>query len=298
MVFRAPGQAEVLRRIVRSGRRAFYEGEVVDGTGHAATKMMTACMCNAEGARVVPPSAILDLDAGGARAAPAGYESAVRASEKAVASALAGQVDRARQEREGHTSSAVKYGLASMDILLQNIGDDIVGLLAKKKAGGNVNLAIHNKREDRKKYLLAKAQLRRRTRLEGTLSARPPALVGVIRVVPGPDGRARLGALDAAMRFERGRGASPRDVHGSGHGFDIVSEGREARYIAVRPAGDGHIKITPNEWLRAAMLADLYYLYVVNGDAILAVHNPVGTLSFEARADGYYVDAGTIPTGR
>ncbi len=30
MVFRAPGQAEVLRRIVRNGRRAFYEGEVAE----------------------------------------------------------------------------------------------------------------------------------------------------------------------------------------------------------------------------------------------------------------------------
>ena len=172
--------------------------------------------------------------------------------------------------------------------------------MAKKRAGGNVNLAIHNKREDRKKYLQAKARLRHRIRMEGELSAGRPTLAGVVRVVPGPaeEVRARLRALDAAMRFELGRGASPRDVHGSGRGFDIVSEGPEPRYILARPVMNGYVRITPNEWLRAAMLAGLCHLYVADGDTVLAVQNPAGALSPEARADGYYVDAGTIPTGR
>lgn len=282
------------------GYMVFHEGEVVDGTGRAAAKMMTACVCDGDGAREVPPSAILDLDMGGAPAAPAGHEAAVRESEGVAASALAAQVDRVRKEREGRSASSEKYGLASMDILLQKIGDDIVGLLAKKKAGGNVNLAIHNKREDRKKYLLAKARLRRRTRMEGDLSAGRPSLAGVIRVVPGPaeEVRARLRALDAAMRFEAGRDASPRDVHGSGRGFDIVSEGQEPRYILARPVLDGYVRIMPNEWLRAAMLAGLCHLYVADGDNMIVVQDPAGTLSPEARADGYYVDVGTLPTGR
>ena len=38
-IFRAPGQAEVLRRIARDGRRAFYEGEVADDMLAALSEM-------------------------------------------------------------------------------------------------------------------------------------------------------------------------------------------------------------------------------------------------------------------
>ena len=270
---------------VMDGYVDFHEGEITDGTGQTIHRMIVACLCDADGARSVPPSMILDLKPGGA--AP---DMDVSGSGDVAASVLAEHAEQLRLEREAHAAGSKKYGLASMDVLLQGIGDDIVGLLAKKRAGGNVNLAIHNKRQERKKYVLAKSRLRRRTLLEKTLTVGRPVLVGRIRVVRGPGAAARVldAALEAAMQFERERGASPRDVHGCGYGFDIVSDGDASRYILARPVLNEHVRFTPNEWLRAGMLGEAYCLYAANGDDLRVIPNPT-RLVYEVCPDGYLV---------
>ena len=270
---------------VVDGHAEFYEGEIKDGTGQTVYRMVVACVSDADGARSVPPSMILDLEPGGVA-----QDVGTPGSEEVAASVLAEHADLLRSERKAHAASSEKYGLASMDVLLQGIGDDIVGLLAKKRAGGNVNLAIHNKRQERKKYTLAKSRLRRRTLLEKTLAVGRPVLVGRIRVVRGPGAEARMlrTALEAAMRFERERGAQARDVHGSGYGFDIVSDGDAPRYILARPVRDGRVRFTPNEWLRAGMLGEAYCLYAVDGNDLRVVPNPAASLAYEVRPDGYH----------
>ena len=269
------------------GYVAFHEAEAVDGTGRAAARLLVATVHDGAGSRNVPPSAILDLVPGGEpRAAPPARDPGREAD--AAASALAGRVRAVQQERDDHAASSEKYGLESLDALVRGIGDDIAGLLAKKKAGRKVDLAIYNKRKERKRYLKAKSDLRRRIRMERTLAAPRPVPVGIVRVVPAPPDVAWRRALDAALDFERARGVEPRDMHGLGYGFDLVSDGAEQRYILARPVLDGSVRLTPNQWLRAAILADACYLYAVDGQEVRVVRNPASR-EHEADLAGYAI---------
>lgn len=254
------------------GYMVFHEAETVDGTGRAASRLLVATAHNNIGYRNIPPSAILDLVPGGR--VHNDISRNIKKEDEVAASALAKRIQAVQKDRNRHAASSEKYGLESLDMLIQGIGDDITGLLAKKKSGKNVNLAIYNKREERRKYVMTKSQMRRRIRMERTLNAPRPIPVGTIRVVPASDSVAWRSALNDAISFERARGYEPQDVHGLGYGFDLVSYGDEPRYILARPVIDGFVQMTPNQWLRAAMLVDAYHIYATDGTNIHTVQNP------------------------
>ena len=196
-----------------------------------------------------------------------------------------------------------RYGLKSIDSLIEGIGDDVVSLLAKKREGAKVDLAIRNKREIRKKYRKSRTDMGTRMKLEGDLSVGEISVVGIARVVPLSDDASYLkeAALDRAMRFERRTGRKPELVSGTGRGFDIRSVGRRGtvRYILAKPAPrDEPVVFTFNEWFRARTLGAACYLYLLRDgrNDPHGIRDPAHTLKVTCTASGY--EAALVRPGR
>ena len=278
------------------GHIVYCEGEVVDGFGTVAAGQLVACYVNADGARSVSPSVLLDLDAGRAEGGRPDTGSVREAAIAESSGVMAGYSKELAEERNRQAKAFQKYGIRSIGSLLDRIEDDMLKLLDKKRRGVKADLAIHNKREERKKYRLSRRSLGDRIRNEADLSPGRLSVVGLVRVVPGPAAEAarKREALNVAAELERRLGRKPELVSGTGAGFDIRSSGGgETRYIlAAKAAGDGSVTITRNEWLRAGMLGEDCYLYLAgkNPSATLAVRNPAGVLVPEAAPSGHRVD--------
>ena len=182
--------------------------------------------------------------------------------------------------------------MVSLDTLLEKICDDVVGLLSRKRRGSKMDLPIHNKREDRRRYRIARKDLRMQIEMDSTLAMEDPSIVGVIRIVPGPNAQAaRIGrALDAAVAFERRAGRKPECAWGEGHGFDIRSTSKTGvvRYILAKPAA-GPVSLSFNEWFRAKILGNDYYLYLTGKGNLHRIRNPAGALSPVRTDCGYQV---------
>lgn len=280
------------------GHIVYCEGEVVDGSGGLAGRQLVACYVNAGGAKVrsVSPSALLDLDKGRAEDAYSDIESIKEMAVAESSGVIARYAEELAEERDRQTKAFQKYGVRSIGSLLDRIEDDMLRLLDKKRRGVKADLAIHNKREERRKYRSARRSLGDRIKSEADLSPGRLSVVGLARVVPGPPAEAarKREALNAASELERRLGRKPELVTGTGAGFDIRSSGGgETRYIlAAKAAGDGSVTITRNEWLRAGMLGEDCYLYLAgkNPAATLAVRNPAGVLVPAAVPSGHRVE--------
>ena len=281
------------------GHIVYCEGEVVDGSGGLAGRQLVACYVDAGGsqARPVSPSVLLDLEAGRADDGRPDIDGIKEVAIAESSGVMAGYSGELAEERDRQTRAFQKYGIRSIGSLLDRREDDMLRLLDKKRRGVKADLAIHNKREERKKYRLARRSLDDRIRNEANLSPGRLSVVGLARVVPGPPAEAarKREALNAAMETERRLGREPELVSGTGAGFDVRSsgDGGETRYIlAAKAAGDGSVTITRNEWLRAGMLGDDCYLYLAGKSPAdtLAVRNPAGVLAPAAAPSGHRVD--------
>ena len=281
------------------GHLVFCEGKVFDGSQRLAGRQMLACFVDGRGGtRPVSPSVVLDLDR---RHAEHDLETDLeKIKGMAVAKSAELLADYAKDlaaERDRHAVLVQKYGMRSLDSHLERIGDDMVELLTKKRKGTNVDLAIRNKRESRRKYRLARRDMGMRMRQDADLSIGGVSVVGVARVLPGPADAARLKrlALDRSMEFERRSGRSPENVSGTGCGFDIRSVGRggATRYILAKSVtGDEPVTFTFNEWFRAKTLRGDCYLYLLRdgGSKPSAIRDPAGRLAAVGNASGYEAD--------
>ena len=277
------------------GHLVFCEGVVTDGYQRTAGKQLFACMVDAatEEIRRVSPSILLDLGVHPRRRRPAdspnGMQKRVVAESAMLLKDYMGTLD---AERKQQADAAQRYGMVSLDTLLEKICDDVVGLLSRKRRGSKVDLPIHNKREDRRRYRIARKDLRMQIEMDSTLTMEDPSIVGVIRIVPGPDAQAaRIGrALDAAVAFERRAGRKPECAWGEGHGFDIRSTSKTGvvRYILAKPAA-GPVSLSFNEWFRAKILGNDYYLYLTGKGNLHRIRNPAEALSPVRTDCGYQV---------
>ena len=280
------------------GHLVFCEGAVLDGSGNVAGKKMIACLVDERGSALpVSPSVILDLDRSpAARPAGAGLEGAADSARLRSAEEMAAYAVELAAERNRHAELVRRYGLKSIDSLIESIGDDVVALLAKKREGAKVDLAIRNKRETRRKYRQSRRDMGARMRLEGDLSVGEISVVGIARVVPlsGDASYLKEAALDRVMRFERRSGRTPELVAGTGRGFDIRSVGRRGtvRYILAKPAPKGEpITLTFNEWFRARTLGPSCYLYLLRDgrNDPQGIRDPAHAVKAACTASGYEV---------
>ncbi len=278
------------------GYVVYCQGDVIDGQGTVAGRRLSACLVDSKGhARDVSPAVLLDLEPSLAEPELDVPEDVLEAAVSESANMLEEYVGSISKERLKYAGSMQKYGVSSIDTLLDRVSDDIARLLDKKRIGMSMDLAIYNKREERKRHRLARHRLKTRTDADMELSACAPSVAGVVRVIPGDSGRrATWMALESAMSFEKASGRNPEDVSGTGRGFDIRStDGAGVRYVLAKPAKP-RINLTQNEWLRSKTLGNASYLYLVDSDGKISrtVVNPAAVLLCAKTASGYVADTG------
>jgi hypothetical protein len=97
--------------------------------------------------------------------------------------------------------------------------------------------------------------------------------------------------MKISMEYEKSQGRSPEDISKENLGFDIRSKGNnEIRYIEVKArATSGIVELTPNEWLKARMFKDQYWLYIVENaktnPVLHIVNNPAYNLKAEEKVE-------------
>lgn len=277
-----------------NGYLVFCEGVVLDGHHLAAGKHLLTCYVDMQTGKIrqLSSSVLLDLvydNSGHADAIPTDVLDAVVAKSSKL---LEEYKNNLAVERNDQADAARRYGIMSLDILLEEICDGIVGLLSRKRRGVRVDLPMYNKRQDRKKYRMARINLQDRVEMDSLLAAQKLLIVGVVRVKPGSDEQAVKihNTMKSVVSLEESAGRRYDLFHGEGRGFDIrsVDENGDVRYILAKPAGEP-LTLTFNEWFRAKALGKNYYLYLTGDVNIRQLCNPAQVLSPKKTQHGYMV---------
>ena len=280
---------------VYSGFVWFYIGEVKDGKGESAGKKIMAVYDNGKELKEISPTILWDL-------APSNSNDLVQINgeKENVQSFVIESVEKykseIKKERERQANIKTKYGIASLQYLIRELDTDLAGLYERQANGENVDLAIRNKEEQKKRYEESLEMLKVEIERETSLSITNPELLTVIRVIPGNGGMARdeeveqIG-MEISMEYEKSQGREPKDISKENLGFDIKSKGNnEVRYIEVKArAAGGIVELTINEWLKAKMLKDQYWLYIVENakthPVLRIINNPAYNLKAEEKVE-------------
>ncbi len=291
---------------ILDGLILFYEGEVRDGTGAVAGKSLFSYYVDlvAGEVRDTAPTVIWDLsEAGPGESESLDSESMKRKLLPRVITGLNEYMGRLQGDRKKQAEIKEKYGLKSLDKLIVGLDGDLIALYTRKERGDNVDLAIRNKEELKRKYEQSKQELEDVISKERNLTMSMPSFLGIIRVRPSPqtthamhrDEEVERFGMEIAMRYERDKGREPEDVSKENLGFDIRSKESEEgriRYVEVKArAGIGPVALTQNEWFKAQRFADDYFLYVVwnasndpNTEPII-IQNPAQNLTVDEKVE-------------
>jgi len=256
----------------------FYEGEITDGTGQVAGKRLLAFFAdrNTGEVRPVNPAILWDLlEAGKAEGADVSLEGIKKRALPTVMAELERYREELAQERERQARIKEKYGVSSLEHLIWELDGDLIQLYDRRNRGEKVDLVIHNKEEQKRRYQQALQDLREEIERERMLTLTTPRFMSALRVVPArvpaeamsEDPQVERVGMKIAMQYERDQGREPEDVSAQNLGFDIRSKdprtGRK-RYIEVKArAGIGPVALTQNEWFKARRFGEEYYLYIV-----------------------------------
>lgn len=274
----------------------FYVGEVKDGKGTVAGRKILAIYDDGRDFREVNPAILWDLS-------PCKQEINESISDSDEERALEVAIDlvgkyknEILKERKRQAEIKKKYGLRSLDYLIAKLDEELVELYERQAKGENVDLAIRNKEERKKRYEEARKELEEEIEREQSLTTTVPELFTVIRIIPEKLDMVESKEIEKigmkiAMEYEKRHGREPEDVSAENLGFDIRSKGKgEVRYIEVKArAGVGDVALTPNEWLKAKRFKDQYYLYIVVNAAtnpeLYIVQNPVENLRVQEKVE-------------
>lgn len=261
----------------RHGALWFMEGEVTDGTGAPAGKRVFCLYQTIDGALYsVNPAILWDLDPihphpikdGAGQDLPREEILNILEERAAVEDHVITQVllpfrDEIATRRAQEARIKEKYGLRSLDFLIQEANGKILDYQFRQAAGEDMDLPLLNETRNLESLQARRAELEQEIQLESSLAVIEPRLLGAALVVPllvasepgeeqeqptivkarekpetlyetGVDAelRAEIEAVGmrVAMQYERDQGWSPEDVSGENLGFDI----RSTQY-----AGDG-----------------------------------------------------------
>lgn len=273
----------------------FYEGEISDGKGEVAGKRLFAIYNDDDVVRPVSPSFIWDMEYGKAPDhVNIDIESLKDSSNMKIITSLQEYLEELLTERVRQSDIKEKYGINSLDFLIDRLDGELIDLYERRDNGENVDLPIHNKEERLENYRTARKDLHNLIEKEKSLTMSMPSFLGIVRVVPGEvspdmknDPEVERIAVNFAMDYEKKHGWTPESVEDQDLGFDIRSnKGDEVRYIEVKGrARRGPVSLTQNEQFKAQRFKNDYYLYVVLNAKThpeLYIHqNPAETLSFQ-----------------
>lgn len=276
----------------------FFLGEVRDGSDAVAGRRIFAVYESlAHSYSVVSSSVLWDLVPA---ASPAPMLPELPSKDHAL-EAFLDKLDSFRselaQERSRVAAIKEKYGLRSLDLLINDCEIKLMDYETRRAKGEPLPPVEIQKAEERKADLLQrKQQLIEEIQQEQNLSLVPPSLLGVVRVLPQPTAATGMGSdseveatgMRVAMDFERQQGRCPEDVSAEDLGFDIRSTDASGavRYIEVKArATTGPVILTPNEWFKAQRFGSDYWLYVVENAAsqpqLFCIQDPAAKLPAE-----------------
>jgi len=249
----------------------FYIAEVRDGKGEIAGRKIVALYKHDNECYEIDPSILWDLvPLDNVSEQPQNLENEEGVILSFVINAVQKYKEELSIERERQAKIKEKYGLKSLERIIRDLDGDILRLEENSKSGQDTQLAIRNKEEQLKKYTQSKENLKKEIEQERSLSISTPELLTVVRIIPDKaemveDEDIEKIGMQVVMEYEKSQGRTPEDVSKENLGFDIRSKDqKEVRYIEVKArAAIGDIALTPNEWYKASMLKNKYWLYIV-----------------------------------
>ncbi len=279
----------------------FYEGEITDGTGQVAGRRLLAFFADAvaDGVKPVNPALLWDLvEEGDSTKLPeVSLETIKQQALPVVLTELEEYKAELFEERQRETHIKEKYGIRSLEYLIVDLDGDLLQLYTRREHGENVDLVIHNKKEQMQRYQQALRDLREEIERERVLTLSTPRFVVAVRVIPAKVTREEMSedpqveavGMQMTMEYELSQGREPEDVSSQNLGFDIRSRDPRSghkRYIEVKArAHVGPVALTKNEWFKAHRFGDDYYLYVVLNAAtepqLYIIQNPAARLKPE-----------------
>jgi hypothetical protein len=275
----------------------FFEGEVKDGRGNVAGKRLLAIYDNGVELKGVNPAVLWDfvpIDNSST------FTSPIPNKEKALDYAInliENYKNEILEERKRQGEIKKKYGIRSLEHIIEKLDLELIQLNERKEKGGNVDIAIKNKEERKKHYENAKKKLQIEIEREISLSCSMPKFLGAILVRPSSspemvsDEEIEKIGMEIAINYEKSQGRVPFDVSKENLGYDIKSKSEgEIRYIEVKARKDeGQIVLTPNEWLKAKRFKEQYWLYVVSNavknPTLYIINNPAENLNVQEKVE-------------
>ena len=271
----------------------FYEGEVKDGKGETAGKDIIALYDSGKEIKSVNPALLWDL-------VPKKLDEPLSISfdkeklEEQAYLVIKNYKEELLRERKRQAEIKAKYGLKSLDYLINELDFELVELLSRLEKGEKVELVIKNKEERKKHYENAKESLKRDIERETNLVVSSPKFLGAVFVKSAEEVSTeeieKIG-MEIAMEYENFCGRNPEDVSKENLGYDIRSKGKgEIRYIEVKARADtGDILLTPNEWFKARRFKNDYWLYIVENTAknpsLYIIQNPWDNLKVSEKVE-------------
>ena len=263
---------------VLDGHILFYEGEIKDGTGKTAGKRLFSYFINHNNSEIeiIQPSIMWDLqDTTQTSSQSIDVDNLKKLCTVETISSLRKYQNEILKERERQADIKEKYGIKSLEKLIADLDEDLVGLRIREHNGDDVQLAIRNKKTRMQTYGQNKDKLEKLILLEKNLTISSPKFVGIIQVKPPTiqsdemkrDVDSEKIAMKIVMEYERSQNRTPVDVSKEiGPGFDIRSSDGNGNVRLIEVKGRttvGPVSLSYNEWFKAKDLGDDYYLYVV-----------------------------------
>ena len=263
---------------VLDGYILFYEVEVKDGTGKTAGKRLFSYFIsnNNSEIEIIQPSIMWDLQENTQTSSQSiDVNNLKKLCTVKVISSLREYQNEIFKKRKRQAEIKEKYGIKSLEKLIADLDEDLVGLSIREHKGEDVQLAIRNKKTRMQTYEQNKEKLEKLILLEKNLTISSPKFIGIIQVKPPiiqsdemkRDVDSEKIAMKIVMKYERSQNRTPSDVSKEiGPGFDIRSsdENGNVRLIEVKGrTAVGPVSLSYNEWFKAKDLGDNYYLYVV-----------------------------------
>jgi superfamily II DNA or RNA helicase len=294
---------------LREGALWFVEGEVTDGSGQPAGKRVFCLYHSLADGRIqtINPAVLWDCEPlDGIPASPALLDLLHQRElieDHIITDVLFPFQEEMQARREHETRIKEKYGLRSLDYLIQDSNQKILDYQLRQAAGENMDLPLRNEQRNLEELQRKRQLLEQEIVLERSVTVSEPRIIGAAIVMkntdrqderieePGVKGvrdepaaysvhegedaarkrEIELVGMRVTMAYEQADHRTPEDVSGENHGFDIRSLEYDAdgafagiRYIEVKArAQSGAIRLSANEWKKARRYGDDYWLYIV-----------------------------------
>ena len=181
----------------RHGALWFVEGEVTDGTGSPAGKRVFCLYQPLKGeVRTVNPAILWDLEPLKENGREVSEFEAIESltqqrpmiEDQLITKVLLPFREEIALRRKHEAQIKAKYGLRSLDYLIQESNQKILDYQAREALGESVELPLLNEQRNLEKLNARREELEREIRLERNLTVGEPRFLGMAAVIPLVDG--------------------------------------------------------------------------------------------------------------